>query len=385
MYIIYHNKKNIIKHFANSFVRDILGIENKIGYLGENMANIDYFTQRDEENILKIRELRLSLPFFCSEFLMGIEQNTSSLTRLGYARDLKLFFEYLVNETEEFYHKDIRQLTLEDLNKVTSTHLEMFLSYLTVYKQDGRTYRNGEKAKARKLSSIRALLKYFFKKEKISSNVGSKLETPKIHFGEIIRLESDEVVKMLNTSEDGNGMTKQQLGFHKHTKARDFAMLSLFLGTGIRISECVGLDVEDINLNENAFRITRKGGNRVVLYFSDEVADALRPYMEERLNRKDIPKEEHALFLSLQNKRISVRSVELLVKKYASLVTPLKHITPHKLRSTYGTNLYRETNDIYVVADVLGHKDVNTTRKHYAAMSDDIRRQASTKVKLREK
>lgn len=348
------------------------------------MAKVDYFTQRDEENILKLRELRMSLPFFCSEFFMGIEQNTSSLTRLGYARDIKLFFEFLVSETEEFYQKDIRQLTLQDLDKVTSTHLEMFLSYLTVYKVDGKTFRNGEKAKARKLSSIRAMLKYFFKKEKISSNVGSKIDTPKIHLGEIIRLETDEVVKMLNTTEDGTGMTAQQKGFHKHTKTRDYAMLSLFLGTGIRISECVGLNVEDINLNENAFRITRKGGNRVVLYFSEEVADALRPYLEERLNRKDIPKDENALFLSLQNKRMSVRSVEILVKKYAGLVTPLKHITPHKLRSTYGTNLYHETNDIYVVAEVLGHKDVNTTRKHYAAMSDDIRRKASTRVKLRE-
>ncbi len=348
------------------------------------MAKTDYFTQRDEDNVLKLRELRLSLPFFVSEFLMGIETKTSSLTRLGYARDLKLFFEFLVRETEEFYQRDIRQMTTNDLEKVTSTHVEMFLSYLTVYKVDGKTFRNGDKAKARKLSSIRALLKYFFKKEKISSNVGAKLETPKIHLGEIIRLESDEVVKMLNISEDGSGMTQQQKGFHKHTKTRDFAMLSLFLGTGIRISECVGLNIEDINLNENAFRVTRKGGNRVVLYFSEEVADALRPYLEERKARKDIPKDETALFLSLQNRRMSVRSVELLVKKYASIVTPLKHITPHKLRSTYGTNLYHETNDIYVVADVLGHKDVNTTRKHYAAMSDDIRRRASTKVKLRE-
>ena len=80
---------------------------------------------------------------------------------------------------------------------------------------------------------------------------------------------------------------------------------------------------------------------------------------------------------------MSVRAVEKLIKKYASIVTPLKHITPHKLRSTFGTNLYKQTNDIYVVADVLGHKDVNTTRKHYAAMSDDIRKRAATVIRLR--
>jgi site-specific recombinase XerD len=174
-----------------------------------------------------------------------------------------------------------------------------------------------------------------------------------------------------------------QKGFHKHTKERDFALLSLFLGTGIRISECVGLNVDDIDFDNYAFTITRKGGSRVILYFNDEVKEALEKWLEVRANIKDLPPTEKALFISLQNKRLGVRSVEKLVKKYASITTPLKHITPHKLRSTYGTNLYRETNDIYVVATVLGHKDVNTTRKHYAAMSEDIRREASTKVKLR--
>ena len=86
----------------------------------------------------------------------------------------------------------------------------------------------------------------------------------------------------------------------------------------------------------------------------------------------------------MQNRRLTVRGVENLVKKYASKVTSMKKITPHKLRSTYGTNLYRETGDIYLVADVLGHKDVNTTRKHYAAMQDENKRKAAKAVKLRE-
>ena len=81
---------------------------------------------------------------------------------------------------------------------------------------------------------------------------------------------------------------------------------------------------------------------------------------------------------------MSVRNIEYMVKKYASIVTPGKHITPHKLRSTYGTSLYRETGDIYLVADVLGHKDVNTTKKHYAAIEEERRRMARNAVKLRE-
>jgi integrase/recombinase XerC len=121
------------------------------------------------------------------------------------------------------------------------------------------------------------------------------------------------------------------------------------------------------------------------LYFSDEVAIALKDYLQDRLSNENVDKNENALFLSLQNKRIGVRAVEQLVKKYAKNCVPLKHITPHKLRSTYGTNLYRATGDIYIVADVLGHRDVNTTKKHYAAISEDARRNVANILKLRDK
>jgi site-specific recombinase XerD len=347
------------------------------------MENSNYFLQRDEDNILKLREIRKSLPVFCGEFFRGIEQYTTPLTRLGYARDIKLFFDFLVTETQEFDGMNVEEFDYDQLNKVTSTHLEMFLEYITLYKQNGKTFRNGERARSRKLSSIRALLKYLYKKDKIKTNVASKVDTPKVHENQIIRLELDEVEKVLDLAETGNDMTDMQKGFHKHTQARDYAMLSLFLGTGIRISECVGLNLDDFDFKQNAFKVTRKGGNRVILYFNEEVSDALQNYILERKKIKTQSGSENALFLSLQNKRISVRAVEKLVKKYSKIINPLKKITPHKLRSTFGTNLYRETKDIYIVADVLGHKDVNTTRKHYAAISDDIRRSAAQKVKFR--
>lgn len=145
--------------------------------------------------------------------------------------------------------------------------------------------------------------------------------------------------------------------------------ITLFLGTGIRISELVGLNTDDIDFNTNSFIVTRKGGNRTILYFNDEVKAALEDYIVER-SSKAKSNDEPALFLSMRETRISARAVQNLVKKYAQIVSPLKKITPHKLRSTFGTNLYRETGDIYVVADVLGHKDVNTTKKHYAALSE---------------
>lgn len=344
----------------------------------------NYFSERNLKNLEQLKKIKMELPYFCNEFFTGYAEVLTPLTRLGYAQDFKCFFNFLVNETAEFSGIKVKDLTINHLNMINQTHIEEFLVYLSSYKkEDGKTLSNQTKTKARKFASIRTLLKYFFRKDKIDSNVADKVNSPKLREKEIIRLEVDEVTNLLNEAEFGNNLSKHQRAFHKFTEKRDIAILTLFLGTGIRISELVGLDIRDIDFNQNAFTVTRKGGNRVILYFTDEVANALKDYLEIRLDNNKVNENEQALFLSLHNKRICVRQVEKLVKKYSEIVTPLKKITPHKLRSTFGTNLYKETGDIYVVADVLGHKDVNTTKKYYAAITDDIRRNAVGKIKLR--
>ena len=344
----------------------------------------NYFDTRNQNTIIKERQVLKDLPSFAVDYFVGIEQTTSPLTRLNYAYDLRLFFEYLVNMLDLFEGKSIKQLVVTDLNKVRATHIERFLSYLSSYiDEENNQISNGERSKARKLSSIKSFFKYFYNRDYINENVTSKVEMPKLHEKPIIRLETDEVVKLLENVEDGANLTEREKAYHKHTKIRDVAILTLLLGTGIRVSECVGLNYEDVDFEIDGIKITRKGGNQEIVYFGDEVRLALMNYMRERLSKVNI-KVEPALFLSIQEKRIGVRAIQLLVKKYASLTTPLKKISPHKLRSTYGTSLYKETNDIYIVADVLGHKDVNTTRKHYAAVSDDMRRNVANKVKLRD-
>jgi len=333
---------------------------------------------------MKLRRILNDLPDFCRDFFRGIEPPTSILTRINYAYDLRLFFHFLCNEIELFQDKTPKTLTLDDLSLIDSTHLEIFLEYLTYYRKNQQEHENHAEGKARKLSTLRSFFKYFFKKRKLQSNVAALVDIPKIHEKPIIRLEVDEVAKLLDHVESGSGLTSTQQRYHQYTRLRDTALLTLFLGTGIRISECIGLNISDIDFQINGFRITRKGGNQVILYFGDEVRDVLQDYLTERKKITPLPGHEDALFLSLQRKRISARAVQNLVKKYSSLVNSIKTISPHKLRSTYGTTLYRETGDIYLVADVLGHKDVNTTRKHYAAISDEKRRMAARVVKLRD-
>lgn len=347
------------------------------------MKVTSYYNERNNKNIIKIRQVLKDLPEFCYDFFTGIENTTSTLTRLNYAYDLRTFFEYLFNETNVFRDKNVYTLEAEDLANIKASHIERYISYLSTYEDsDGKIRTNTERGKARKLASIRSFFKYFYQKEVIPADVSTKVAMPKLHEKNIIRLETDEVTKFLDEVETGRGLSGHARGFHKKTQKRDIALLTLLLGTGMRVSECVGLNLTDLDFSINGLKVTRKGGNQVVLYFSDEVKVPLVDYIEER-SMNPYLKDEPALFCSLQNKRITPRAVQNLVKKYASIVTPLKHITPHKLRSTYGTALYRETGDIYIVADVLGHKDVNTTKKHYAAISDDLRRNAATKVRLR--
>lgn len=361
---------------------------NKRSYNKLEKTNKLITTYHDEINkktILRLRELLNTLPSFCSQYFRGIQEYTSSRTRVAYAYDIRIFFEYLHDSNPIFKKTPIREYRLEILDQITRIDIEEYLEHCSYYTKDGKEYMNDERGKARKLASLRSFYNYFSRNEMIEKNPAALVQMPKLHEKEIIRLDPDEVAILLDTVETGEKLTKKQLQYHEKNKLRDIALLTLMLGTGIRVSECVGIDISDVDFKNSGVKVRRKGGYEAVIYFGEEVKLALLDYLEQRSNITPIKGYENALFLSMQNKRITVRAVENLVKKYASVVTTLKKITPHKLRSTYGTTLYRETGDIYLVADVLGHKDVNTTRKHYAALEEDRRRQAAKAVILREK
>ncbi|GFI22783.1 tyrosine recombinase XerS [Lachnospiraceae bacterium] len=344
-----------------------------------------YHDEINKKNILHLRELLDTLPSFCGQYFRGMQEYTSSRTRIAYAYDIRVFFSYLHDNNPIFKKTPIKEYQLEILDQVTRLDIEEYLEHCTYYIKNGKEYMNDERGKARKLASLRSFYNYFLKNEMIEKNPVALVQMPKLHEKEIIRLDPDEIAILLDTVETGEKLTKKQLQYHKKNKLRDIALLTLMLGTGIRVSECVGIDIQDVDFKNNGVKIRRKGGYEAVIYFGEEVELALLDYLEQRSNITPVSKHENALFLSMQNKRITVRAVENLVKKYASIVTTLKKITPHKLRSTYGTTLYRETGDIYLVADVLGHKDVNTTRKHYAALEEERRRQAAKAVTLRDK
>ena len=350
------------------------------------MKRATYHDETDLKNTLKLRELLGELPPFASDYFRGIMASTSTKTRLSYAYDIRIFFRFLLTVNPAFKNMSMRDLRVDVLDQVTSLDMEEYMEYLKVYEDPEKgLITNGERGLKRKMSAIRSFYAYYFRHEMIKTNPTVLVDMPKIHEKAIIRLDSDEVAALLDLIEHaGDKLTGQSKVFYEKTKERDLALVTLLLGTGIRVSECVGLDVEDIDWRSNGIRVIRKGGGEAIVYFGEEVEKAIKNYLPVREGITPQAGHEHALFYSSQRKRIGVRAVENLVEKYASQVTTVKKITPHKLRSTYGTALYHETGDIYLVADVLGHKDVNTTRRHYAAMDENSRRRAAGAVRLRE-
>jgi len=319
---------------------------------------MSYFKEREAITLKKLEQVRANLPPIAHRFFLGIAQRTSPLTRLNYAYDLRMFFNFLSENVEHIHGMRIIDIKEHQVESIVEQDIELFMEWLA------REHGNSDQAIMRKVATLRSFFKYMFKMKMISKNILPNVDMPKIRTNAIERLEPNEVKRLL--SEVGH--------------LRDYTILLTLLSTGIRVSELVGLNIGDIDLKNKTMRITRKGGEGAILYLSDELQEGLE-YWILTLDEKDLDPDE-PLFKNHHKRRLGVRAIQIMVKENAEAITPLKKITPHKLRSTYGTTVYRKTGDIYIVADLLGHKDVNTTKKHYAAISEDRRKEIAKNINL---
>lgn len=348
-------------------------------YFETMKRSFNYQQQKKINFTLKIRERLKELPPYVGKYARGIEPLTSDNTRYSYLSDLQVFFYFLITSKLEFVDCTMKDVPLESLEELTIFDIEEYQEYLKFYcSPTGQWYQNGERGVARKIASLRSFFYYLHQHDLINKNPMLKVSTPKIHEKEIIHLDEEEIVALIEHIKHANMR-------YKSNRKRDIAITILLLGTGIRVSECVGLDIDDVDFINERIRVIRKGGNEMYVYFGEEVKETLEDYLKERQLLLEQMPEEKALFLSRRKKRISVDAIEELVKNYSKEVITRKTITPHKLRSTYGTRLYEETGDIYIVADALGHKDINTTSRHYAAIQDKRRREAAKAFRIQKK
>lgn len=331
--------------------------------------------------IEKARRLR-ELPDIITDYIIGIESERGIRTQIAYIKDYTTFLEYLM-ELPKYKGKTIMDFTKEDMEKISERDIRNFLNYLTSYektfkrtngKEYTQTFSNDQKGKARKLSSLSSLWDWFLREgyvdKDITNNIDIRInETRKIKN----KLEQEGIDIFVETIiEDVNIETERKRKFHERTKFRDLNILLLLAFTGIRISELVQLDIDEIDISEGAMIVIRKGGDQDKLYIPDEILSTISKYKEKRKSINLIePEYRNALFLSSQNKRIHPRTVRYMLNKYQKRAGINMSVTPHTFRRSFAMKMYNLTGDIQLTADLLGHKTTETTRKFYAEADEE--------------
>ncbi|AET68400.1 site-specific recombinase XerD [Desulfosporosinus orientis DSM 765] len=319
------------------------------------------------------------LPSFAKDFINHLAvTNKSKSTQVAYTYELCMFFQYLCGLMPDFPSSS-SDIQLSDMARVGHRHIESYLSWSNTERA------NGSRALARKQTVIRSLYRYLLREEMIHKDITIKLDPININQKLPKALEPNEIADLTDALETGIGLSEGQLKYHVYTEKRDYAIVLTLIGTGLRLSELCNLDISKTNLNKGYFEILRKGNKETVIYFNEDVGQALNDYLlneRPRYVRQDVD----ALFLSMQGKRISKRAVQNLIAKYMTILKTLGHNTEgfsvHKMRSTFATLLLRETDNLAIVQDALGHSDPRTTRI-YAKVLDEQLKQAANLIKFK--
>ena len=333
-----------------------------------------YYAGLKKEKLSRIEEIKQFLPIYTHSYLDSCVLKYQINTAIAYAKDVILFFEFLQDRNPRCKSLQIKDIPLEILGVLNAEDINEFQKYM-VMNDGGSGHMVSNRTLARKMATLRNFFGYMTDKGFISENPTLKADkNRKFEENDIKRLDVDEAKRLIQAVEETKAKTDRGVARSKNTAKRDLAIVILLLNLGIRVSECAGLDLNDVNFEDNTIKIVRKGGKEAVLYMNEKIRNTLRDYIKnERPLLTNKPKEE-ALFISLKNNRLSVRSIEDMLKKFGEGAKLTDRVHPHKLRRTFGTRLYNSSGDIYMVADVLGHKDVNTTVKHYAAVDEEHRK-----------
>ena len=316
-----------------------------------------------------IYELLNGMPEFMEDFhsnLLARKRSTNTIK--SYLYEINVYLRFVASTV---VHKEkITDLEVSDLEKVRQTQLERYVAK----SEDGSELTAN--AMRRKLSVLKSLYKYFIGIGYITKNPTQLLEGAKLTKKSVITLNDIQVKALLNCIQNQEGLTEHSKAYNTRMVSRDLAIVMVLLGTGMRISELVGLNISDFDTldpKRAAFHIIRKGGDDDVVYCTESVKNAVMDYIEfsrPLLNPSD---SENALFLSVRGDRCGVSTIEKMMKKYCKAAGLPDNISPHKMRATFATKVYSKTKDIYAVKDSLHHKSIDTSKNY---ISDEQERKA---------
>lgn len=343
----------------------------------------NFSKQKRMKQIQTLYTLLKQLPVPAIQYLQEKEdEGLSFSTRIAYAYDLITFFSYLQSSNPVFKNIETHQFTIEHLQNLELNDFKEYRRFLSGTELSD--LHNENKAIARKFAPVRGMFQYLYNTEQINANPASQLKLGKIKKQKTtIYMETTEIAALLDGLSTGHlNMSAHQRVYFEKTKLRDIAIMYILLGTGIRASECQGLDISDFNFRDNCFPVIRKGGELDMIYFNDQVKEALLNYINgPRSVVTPKPGHEEALFLSLQNRRISIDAIEKLVSKYTKEICTNKKITPHKLRSTFGTLFYKASGyDLLATQNAMGHENPNTTQIYIGGKEEDKKKARNLKL-----
>ncbi len=332
--------------------------------------------------------LMAELPSFMRGFYMYLKRSVLPMTVCAYLRDIRFFCQYLIENTDLTSAKETKKIKASEFSDIQGVDVNIFLDYCRRYAIEDDNgnitiYENGNRALARKKSSLSVLFRYLYREDIIDKSISDKLEpvrVPSAADREIKALQEHEVMLMLDAVTTGSHLTKKERQYWEKTKKRDKAILVLFVTYGLRLSELQQLNVSSFNFDRGEFIIYRKRGKESAMPLNNKtVLKALHEYIDlERAEIKNIkPGCEDALFLSIQGGRMTDRQIRELVKKYTSIAMSTSRsagYSPHKLRATAATSLIGRGNSIFDVQQLLDHENVTTTQL-YAAHKANTRRE----------
>ena len=349
-----------------------------------------YRIETEQKYEKMLRKITDEFPDYCRSFFDYLRLNNEIRSCYSYAEDIKIFFEYLLQQNSQF-GESIKEIPLDVLEKFVPVDFYEYMTYLSYYTdKNGIPHTNSDVTKKHKINSLKVFYNYYYNNKFISVNPTVGLRVKKPNKKEVIVLDIDEIHTLLSyvenlgvrleaelNSDEGNKSLSQRYTYYQKNKYRDKAILMVFLGTGIRVSECVGLDITDISFKDRSIKLIRKGGNEDHVFFNKEIYEALYDYIElERKVRVKEAQNQSILFYSSRNTRMGVRAMEKMVKKYVTEALPerAEEISVHKLRASVATNAYQETRDIYAIANSLGHSSLAMVSKYAKARDEDKKR-----------
>ncbi|MBQ7793463.1 MAG: tyrosine-type recombinase/integrase [Clostridia bacterium] len=339
-----------------------------------------------------LRDYLKDLPDFVFSYIEEYYNGESVNTKLAYSLDIKVFFDFLRAECYPEIKKN-EDFTVSHMDKVTPVLLIHFKSYLREYEVTytsprgrpvKRVLRNSAFGINRKLSAVRGLFIYLYKTEQISQNVTDKVDFMKLHQKIKKPLTTQETVSLIDVLYNGeNYFEGRHLAEYNRRRLRDIALFITYLGTGVRVSELVSLNVGDIDFGADetsgSFIVTRKGGDQQEIFMPPQVYEAMKEYIDS-INAKDTD----PLFLNRSGERIKVGGVEKTLKNYCAAVgiTHPDKTRPHALRRTFACQLLADGVDIKMVAELMGHKNIEVTHRYYAQYSQQQRREVMQEHKV---